>query len=160
MTGKTKLAAIDPKTVEPRHGSGYPAPFDADCTRREKRALGDAFGLTQFGVNMVHLSPGQMSSQRHWHHREDEFAMMLEGEAVLVTDAGEQVVTPGMVMGFKAGVQNGHHLVNRADSVAVYLELGTRGELDEADYPDIDMLVRAIDGEERFIHKDGTRYPE
>ena len=159
MSNKSK-PAIDPETVEPRHGSGYPAPFDADCTQREKRALGDAFGLTQFGVNMVHLSPGQMSSQRHWHHREDEFAMMLEGEAVLVTDAGEQIVTPGMVMGFKAGVQNGHHLVNRSDSVAVYLEIGTRSELDEADYPDIDMLVRAIDGEERFIHKDGRPYPK
>lgn len=160
MSDKTKSAAIDPQTLEAHTGSGYPAPFDADCARREKRLLGDAFGLTQFGVNMVHLEPGQMSSQRHWHAREDEFAMMLEGELVLVTDAGEQTVTPGMVMGFPAGAENGHHLVNRSDSVAVYLEVGTRDPLDECDYPDIDMLLRIVDGDHRFVHKDGKPYPE
>lgn len=109
---------------------------------------------------MVHLAPGQMSAQRHWHTREDEFTMMLEGEAVLVTDAGEQVVRPGMVMGFPAGAENGHHLVNRSDSVAVYLEVGTRDAMDECDYPDIDMLVRIVDGRDRFVHKDGTPYDE
>lgn len=160
MTDDVKKEAIDAKSVEPRTGSGYPAPFDADCARREKRPLGDAFGLTQFGVNHVRLWPGQWSSQRHWHHREDEFAIVLEGELVLVTDAGEQAVGPGMVMGFKAGVPNGHHLVNRSDGVAVYLEVGTRDPLEEADYPDIDMLVRIVDGEERFVRKDGTPYPE
>jgi uncharacterized cupin superfamily protein len=125
MRDKTKPVAIDPLAVPAQTGTSYPAPFDADCTRREKRRLGDAFGLTHFGVNMVHLAPGQMSSQRHWHTREDEFTMMLEGEAVLVTDAGEQTVTPGMVMGFAAGAENGHHLVNRSDRVAVYLEVST-----------------------------------
>ena len=160
MSDKTKSAAIDPQTVEPHHGSDYPAPFDADCTQREKRRLGDAFGLTLFGVNMVHLSPGQMSAQRHWHSREDEFTMMLEGEAVLVTDAGEQTVRSGMVMGFPAGAENGHHLVNRSDSVAVYLEVGTRDPLDECDYPDIDMQLRVIEGEQIFVHKDGTPYDE
>ena len=160
MSDKTKPAAIDPETVESHHGSDYPAPFDADCAQREKRRLGDAFGLTQFGVNMVHLSPGQMSAQRHWHSREDEFTMMLEGEAVLVTDTGEQIVRPGMVMGFPAGAENGHHLVNRSDSVAVYLEVGTRDPLDECDYPDIDMLLRVIDGEQVFVHKDGMPYDE
>ncbi len=160
MSDKAKPAAIDPQTVEPHTGSGYPAPFDADCARREKRRLGDAFGLTQFGVNLVRLSPGQWSSQRHWHSREDEFAMVLEGELVLVTDAGEQIVGPGMVMGFKAGVADGHHLVNRSDGVAVYLEIGTRDPLDECGYPDIDMLLRIVDGQARFVHRDGTRYPE
>ena len=160
MSDKKQTVAIDPQTVEPHHGSGYPAPFDADCTQREKRQLGDAFGLTQFGVNMVHLWPGQMSAQRHWHSREDEFTMMLEGEVVLVTDAGEQTVTPGMVMGFSAGAADGHHLVNRSDKVAVYLEVGTRDPLDECDYPDIDMLVRVVDGEQIFVHKDGTPYPD
>ena len=157
MTDKAK-PAIDPKSVEPHTGFGYPAPFDADCAGRERRRLGDAFGLTQFGVNMVHLSPGQWSSQRHWHSHEDEFAMMLEGELVLVTDAGEQVVRPGMVMGFPAGAENGHHLVNRSDSVAVYLEVGTRDPLDECDYPDIDMRVRIVDGRDRYVHRDGTPY--
>jgi uncharacterized cupin superfamily protein len=160
MSDRTRGTAIDPQTVEAHTGSSYPAPFDADCIRREKRRLGDAFGLTQFGVNLTHLWPGQMSAQRHWHSREDEFAMMLEGEAVLVTDAGEQVVRPGMVMGFPAGAANGHHLVNRSDSVAVYLEVGTRDAMDECDYPDIDMLVRIVDGRDRFVHKDGTPYDE
>ena len=160
MGDKTRPAAIDPLAVPAQTGTSYPAPFDADCTRREKRQLGDAFGLTHFGVNMVHLSPGQMSSQRHWHTREDEFTMVLEGEAVLVTDAGEQTVTPGMVMGFAAGAENGHHLVNRSDRVAVYLEVGTRDGMDECDYPDIDMLVRIVDGRDRFVHKDGTPYDE
>ena len=160
MNETTKNTAVDPLTVEARHGTGYPAPFDADCTQREKRRLGDAFGLTQFGVNMTHLSPGQMSAQRHWHTREDEFTMVLEGELVLVTDAGEQTVRAGMVMGFPAGAENGHHLVNRSDSVAVYLEVGSRDPRDECDYPDIDMLVRIVDGRDRFIHKDGTPYDE
>ena len=157
MTDKAK-PAIDPKSVEPHSGSNYPAPFDADCAGRERRRLGDAFGLTQFGVNMVHLSPGQWSSQRHWHSHEDEFAMMLEGELVLITDAGEQTVRPGMVVGFPAGAGNGHHLVNRSDSVAVYLEVGTRDPLDECDYPDIDMRVRIVGGRDRYVHRDGTPY--
>ncbi len=159
MTYKAK-SAIDAQTVEAHVGSGYPRPFDADCAGREKRRLGDAFGLTQFGVNLVRLSPGQWSSQRHWHSREDEFAMVLEGELVLVTDDGEQVVGPGMVMGFKAGVADGHHMVNRSDRDAVYLEVGTRDPLDECDYPDIDMRVRIVDGEDRFVHKDGTPYED
>ena len=157
MTDKAE-PAIDPKSVGPHSGSNYPAPFDADCAGRERRRLGDAFGLTQFGVNMVHLSPGQWSSQRHWHSREDEFIMMLEGEAVLVTDAGEQTVRPGMVVGFPAGATDGHHLVNRSDGVAVYLEVGTRDPLDECDYPDIDMQVRIVDGRDRYVHRDGTPY--
>jgi len=157
MTDKAK-PAIEPSTVEAHTGSGYPAPFDADCARREKRRLGDAFGLTQFGVNLVRLSPGQWSSQRHWHSREDEFAMVLEGELVLVTESSEQTVGPGMVMGFKAGNPDGHHLVNRSDRDAVYLEVGTRDAMDECDYPDIDMLLRIVGGRDRFVHKDGMPY--
>ena len=160
MSDKTKAVAIDPHSVPSQTGTGYPAPFDSVFSLRVNRRLGDAFGLTQFGVNMVHLAPGQMSAQRHWTTREDEFTMMLEGEAVLVTDAGEQTVTPGMVMGFPAGTENGHHLVNRSDRVAVYLEVGTRDAMDECDYPDIDMLVRIVDGRDRFVHKDGTPYDE
>ena len=159
MTDKA-LPAVDAETVAPRTGSGYPAPFDADCAGREKRRLGDAFGLTQFGVNLVRLPPGQWSAQRHWHTLEDELIYMLEGELVLATEAGEQTLGPGMVAGFKAGVADGHHLVNRSGRDAVYLEIGTRDAMDECDYPDIDMLVRIIGGEGKFVHKDKTPYED
>ncbi len=157
MTDNSK-PAIDAMSVEAHTGSSYPAPFDADCAGREKRRLGDAFGLTQFGVNLLRLPPGQWSSQRHWHHGEDELVYVLDGEVTLVTDAGEQTLRPGMVAGFKAGVPDGHHLVNRSGRDAVVLEVGTRLEQDPADYSDIDMLVRVVDGKERFVHRDGTPY--
>ena len=157
MSEKSK-PAIDATSVEPHTGSGYPAPFDADCATREKRRLGDAFGLTQFGVNLLRLPPGQWSAQRHWHHREDELVYVLEGEVMLVTGAGEQTLRPGMVAGFKAGVADGHHLVNRSDRDAVVLEVGTRDAREEADYSDIDMLVRIVDGEQKYVRKDGTPY--
>lgn len=161
MTGTRKSTiAIDPWTLEPRIGSGYPARYAAECARREKRPMGDAFGLTQFGVNLVRLPPGAWSGQRHWHSREDEFVYMLEGELVLVTDSGEHPFRPGMVVGYKAGATNGHHLVNRSDRDAVFLEVGTRDAQDECDYPDVDMLVRIIDGEGRFVHRDGTPYED
>lgn len=160
MTDKAK-PAIDATAVTAKTGSSYPAPFDADCAGRERRRLGDAFGLTQFGVNLLRLPPGQWSSQRHWHHREDEFVYVLEGEVTLVSDAGEQILGPGMVAGFKAGVPDGHHLVNRSGADAVVLEVGARLPDEEADYSDIDMLVRQDgDGEGRFVHKDGTPYPK
>ncbi len=153
--------AIEATSVEPHTGSGYPAPFDADCATRQKRRLGDVFGLTQFGVNLLRLPPGQWSAQRHWHHREDELIYVLEGEVALVTDAGEQTLRPGMVAGFKAGVADGHHLVNRSDRDAVVLEVGTRDAREEADYSDIDMLVRLDEnGKDRYVHKDGTPYDE
>lgn len=160
MTDELGPAAINPWEIEPRVGSGYPAPYAADCAKREKRRLGDVFGLTQFGVNLVRLPPGQMSSQRHWHHREDEFVFVLRGKPTLVTDAGEQELGPGMVAGFKAGVANGHHLVNRSGEDAVFLEVGTRDPKEEADYPDIDLLLRVIDGKERWVHRDGALYKE
>jgi uncharacterized cupin superfamily protein len=151
--------AIDPMTLKPRTGSRYPAPFAAACMDREKRALGDAFGLTQFGVNLTRLAPGTASAQRHWHSHEDELVYILEGELVLITDAGEQVMTPGTCAGFKAGVADGHQLVNRSDRDAVFLEVGTRAMEGGADYPDIDMKVRrAEDGKWRYLHKDGTPY--
>ena len=159
MSDKSK-PAIDAMSVEARTGSSYPAPFDADCAGRERRRLGDVFGLTQFGVNLLRLPPGQWSSQRHWHHGEDEFVYVLEGEAVLITDAGEQVLGPGMAAGFKARVQDGHHLVNRSEQDVLVLEVGTRTDLEPADYPDIDLLMRIVEGEERFVHKDGTPYPK
>ena len=115
---------LDPVSVTPRVGSTYPAPSGAPLAGREKRALGDALKLTQFGVNLVTLAPGTWSSQRHWHANEDEFIYVLDGEVTLVTDAGEKVLGPGMAAGFPAGKPDGHHLVNRSERPALYLEVG------------------------------------
>ncbi len=154
-----KPPALDPKTLPVRTGSDYPEPFKAAVATRERRGLGDALGLKNFGVNFTRLPPGSASSQRHSHTKQDEFVYIVEGEVVLVTDAGEQVLSAGMVAGFPAGAGDGHHLVNRSDKDALYLEVGDRSANDEVDYPDIDMLVRWIDGAEKYVHKDGTPYP-
>ena len=139
-------------------GSGYPAPFDRPCADRERQRLGDAAGLSDFGVNLMRLGPGAWSSQRHWHSAEDEFVYVLEGELVLITDAGEETLRAGDCAGFKAGVRDGHHLQNRTDRDAVVLEVGARKiEDDEGDYPDIDMRFLKADG--GYVHKDGTPYP-
>ncbi len=153
-----KSPALDPDKVRPRIGSSYPEPFAEAVAKREKLALGDAVGLKNFGVNLVLLPPGTLSSQRHWHSRQDEFVYVLDGEITLVTESGEQILGPGMAAGFPAGVRDGHHLINRSQSDAHYLEVGDCGDGDEVDYPDIDMLRRNLDGKDRFIHKDGTPY--
>ena len=150
--------ALDPSTLPERRGSGYPDPFRAAVAERIKRALGDPFGLTQFGVNLVHLPPGCWSSQRHWHSHEDEFVLIVEGELVLVTDAGEQPMRPGMVAGFPAGRADGHHLINRSDRPATYLEIGSRREKDEVVYADIDMELRLRGGQHVFVRKNGEPY--
>jgi uncharacterized cupin superfamily protein len=150
--------ALDPATLPVAAGSDYPAPFGTEVAGRERRALGDALGLANFGVNLTRLPPGDASSQRHWHSRQDEFVYIVEGEVVLITDAGEQVLSTGMVAGFPANSGDGHHLINRSDRDAIYLEVGDRSANDECDYSDIDMLVRWIDGEEKYVHKDGTPY--
>ena len=153
-----KPPALDPKTLPVKTGSDYPEPFKAAVAGRERRGLGDALGLKNFGVNLTRLPPGNASSQRHCHSRQDEFVYIVEGEVVLVTDAGEQVLSAGMVAGFPAGTGDGHHLINRSDRDALYIEVGDRGAGDEVDYPDIDMLRRPVDGEPRFVHRDGTPY--
>lgn len=153
-----RAPALDPATVPARRGSSYPPPFDRLVAPRERRALGDALGLKNFGVNLLRLPPGCASSQRHWHTRQDEFVYVLEGEAVLVTDGGEQTLSAGMAAGFPAGTGDGHHLINRSDRDALLLEVGDRAAGDEVDYSDIDMMIRWVDGEERFLRKDGTAY--
>ena len=160
MTDKPSPAppALDPATVEARMGSNYPAPFAAEVAGREKRPLGDALGLKNFGVNLVRVPPGTPSSQRHCHSCQDEFVYVLEGELMLVTDGGEQTLVAGMAAGFPAGSGDGHHLVNRTDKEALYLEAGDRSEGDEVDYPDIDLRVRFVDGQRLYVHKDGTPY--
>jgi uncharacterized cupin superfamily protein len=152
------MSVIDPETAPRRVGSGYPAPFAEPCRARVKRALGDAAGLKNFGVNLTELPPGAWSSQRHWHEKQDEFIYVVEGELTLVTDAGETVLKAGMCAGFPAGRPDGHHLINRSDRTAVYLEVGDRTPGENADYPDIDMLGRTIDGKYRFFRRDGTPY--
>jgi uncharacterized cupin superfamily protein len=159
MEQELRSPALDPQTVPARQGSSYPEQFRAQVEARAKRPLGDATGLTQFGVNLVELPPGCWSSQRHWHSHEDEFVYVLDGELTLVTDAGEQVLRAGMAAGFPAGKADGHHLINRTDRPATYLEVGTRrDEVDEVDYPDIDMAVRHRDGMQMFVRKSGEPY--
>jgi uncharacterized cupin superfamily protein len=155
-TSERPAPVVDPMTIEPRRGSGYPAPYREAVMRREKRALGDALGLSHFGVNLVRLPPGTASSQRHWHSAEDEFVYVLEGEVELVTDAGARRLTAGMVAGFPAGRPDAHQLVNRSDRDVLYLEVGDRQAGDEIDYPDIDLRLLHRNGRDFFAHKDGT----
>jgi uncharacterized cupin superfamily protein len=154
-----KVPALDPAAVQPRNSSGYPEPFRSRVLPREKRALGDAVGLTKVGVNLTTLPPGKESSMRHWHTREDELVFVVEGEVVLVTDEGEQILSAGTCAGFPAGAKNGHHLVNRSDRPARYLEISNRDPEDTAEYPDVDLaLRRGADGKLVFSRKDGTPY--
>jgi len=149
---------IDVNEVPAITGSRYPAPFDAPCSARVRRRLGDAAGLADFGVNLLRLPPGAWSSQRHWHSAEDEFVYVLEGEVVLASDAGEEILRAGDSAGFKAGSPDGHHLQNRSAQHAVLLEIGSRKPAeDDVDYPDIDLHVK---GREAFTHKDGRPYPQ
>lgn len=151
--------ALDPADVQPRTGSGYPEPFRSRVLPREKRALGDALGLTKIGVNLTTLPPGKESSMRHWHTREDEMVFVLEGEVVLRTDEGEQVLTAGMCAGFPAGSRNGHQVVNRSNRPARYLEISNRDPEDSAEYSDVDLAYRkGPDGSAVFTRKDGTPY--
>jgi uncharacterized cupin superfamily protein len=149
---------IDLVTVPSRKGSSYPAPFDAPCATRTRRRLGEAGGLRDFGVNLMTLPPGGWSSQRHSHSHEDEFVYLLEGEVVLIEDAGETVLRAGDCAAFAKGTGNGHHLVNRSSAIATYLEVGSRNSEDLTTCSDIDMKSANADG--RFVHKDGTPYPK
>ena len=153
------MPKIDRDAAPTRFGTSYPDPYAEVCKGRKRWRLGDAAGLDQFGVNLLRLPPGQWSSQRHWQHGEDEFVYVLEGEVVMVTDAGEEVMRPGDCAGFKAGVPDGHSFQNRSAREAVLLEVGTRlPGGDGATYPDIDMHLEP--GGAGFTHKDGASYGE
>jgi uncharacterized cupin superfamily protein len=147
---------IDPKNVDVKVGSAYPDEYASLVAGRLKRALGDAVGLTQFGVNLVVLPPACPSTQRHWHSHEDEFIIVLEGEVVLILDEGEQLLTTGMCAGFKAGNENGHQLVNRTNAPATYLEVGGRHEDDFVGYSEIDLKAEMRNGKRSFFRKDGS----
>jgi uncharacterized cupin superfamily protein len=125
---------------------------------RIKRPLGDVFGLTNFGVNLTHLLPGAGSALRHAHAKQDEFIYILQGYPILLTNAGETQLEPGMCAGFKAGTGNAHQLLNRSAEEVIYLELGDRSAGDTVDYPDDDLQAALIDGKWVFTHKDGTAY--
>jgi len=138
--------------------TGYPAPFDRAVIGRERKRLGNAVGLDQFGVNLTRLKPGAASAQRHWHEKEDEFVYILEGEAVLVENDGETILKPGDAAGFKANSRNGHQLVNRSNRDAVYLEVGTRSKHERVEYPDVDLMVIRDDRGMRYTHRNGDPY--
>lgn len=150
------MSKIDVSRVPSRKGSEYPAPFAAAVGTRVKQALGNAGGLVDFGVNLTQLPAGGWSSQRHWHTDEDEFVYVLSGELVLITEAGEQTLVAHDCAAFPKHRADGHHLVNRGNEMAVYLEIGTRSENDRCHYPDIDLRWDSATGV--YTHKDGSTY--
>lgn len=154
------MPKIDIDAMEFEGGSGYPAPFQAQVAGRMRKRLGNAAGLSQYGVNLSRLDPGAMSALRHWHEQEDEFVYVLEGELTLIEDEGETLLRSGEAAGFKAGVANGHHLVNKGDAPALYLEIGTRAHTERAHYPDDDLAVTKEGTNFAFTRKDGTSYEE
>lgn len=156
MAKRIDVAAL-PSVV----GTLYPAPFNEPCLKRERKRLGDAAGLTQYGVNLLTLPPGSWSSQRHSHSHEDEFVYVLSGEVVMVTNDGEEVLRAGDAAGFPAGTGDGHQLKNLSDKAATVLEIGTRIAEDAVDYPDLDMILPPGSGKTGdYRHRDGTPYPK
>lgn len=155
---RRQMPKIDMDAVPERRGSGYPDPFKAAYANRIKQPLGDAAGLTQFGVNLTGMAPGTGTALRHWHENEDEFVYVLEGELVLIEDEGETVLRAGDAAGFKAGVPNGHCFVNRSDREAVILEVGTRAPTERGHYPDVDLMAVKDGSGFKFIHKSGEPY--
>ena len=154
------MPKIDVASVKTDVSTGYPEPFRAAVAGRSRQRLGNVVGLDQFGVNLTRLKPGAQSSMRHWHAAEDELVFILEGTLVLCEDEGETVLRPGDAAGFKAGVPNGHCLINRSSEDAVFLEIGTRAPREVATYPDIDMRAERDGKTQRYVRKDGTPYPE
>lgn len=149
------VAADAPPRTRP---SLYPEPFASRMAQREKRPLGDLFGLTNFGVNLTRIEPGGMSALRHAHSKQDEFIYVLAGHPTLITDAGETLLAPGMCAGFRAGTGDGHQLVNRSAEPVLYLEVGDRTAGDVVTYPDDDLQAVMQDGRWVFLHKDGRPY--
>jgi uncharacterized cupin superfamily protein len=151
---------IDVAGIGPIVGTLYPSPFDKRCRARERRRIGDAAALTQFGVNLLRLPPRTWSSQRHWHTEEDELVYVVSGEVTLVTDEGPEVLRAGDAAGFRAGDQNGHCLQNRSHSDAIVLEIGSRLRSDAAHYSDIDMISPAGGTPAIYVRRDGTPYTD
>jgi uncharacterized cupin superfamily protein len=157
-----KKPALDARSVEPVSRSNYPEPYYSQVMPREKRRLGQAFGLTKIGINRTTLLPGKVSAMCHWHTAEDEFIYVLEGEVVLRTNAGEEVLRAGMCAGFPAGVDNGHQLINRSEHPAVYLEMSNRDAEDTAHYTDadVDLMWSPPHARGRMTRRNGTPFQE
>jgi uncharacterized cupin superfamily protein len=153
------MPKIDIEALPEHGGSIYPAEFRHVVRGRFRKRLGHAGGLTQFGVNLCRLEPGAASSLRHWHEREDELVYVLDGEVVLVEEEGETLLGPGDAASFRAGVANGHQLVNRGDRPALVLEIGTSAPADQAHYADVDMRVEKQGGRYLFTRRNGEPYP-
>jgi len=154
------MPKIDIASVQIRTGSAYPRAMRALVEGRARQALGNAGGLTQFGVNLTRLKPGFASSLRHWHEKEDELVFVLEGEVALVEDEGETALKAGDAATFKAGVANGHHLINTSKRDALILEIGTRSPHERAHYSDVDLMGEKTERGYRFTHKSGEPYGE
>jgi uncharacterized cupin superfamily protein len=153
------MKKIDLSTAPTGEGTRYPAPHDAPCKARRWIKLAEAAGLTQLGVNLVTIPPGGWSSQRHWHEKEDEFLWMLDGELVLITDEGEEIMRAGDCAGFKAGDHNGHHLQNRSNQPARFIVVSDRDDDDWGEYSDIDMKFTSgkYSGTALYTTKDGKK---
>jgi uncharacterized cupin superfamily protein len=152
---ETKMPKLELEAIEQINRTTYPEPFAAEMTGRFHRRLAPAAGLTDFGVSHVVLKPGGISSQRHWHEEEDDFVVLLSGEAVLIEEEGETVMRPGDCAAFPKGVPNGHHFVNRSGEDCVFIAVG-RVPAADCHYPDIDLHLDGASG--RFTRKDGTPY--
>jgi uncharacterized cupin superfamily protein len=155
---KSPVAIVAEEAPVRTKPSAYPEPFASRMAGRQKQPLGDLFGLTNFGVNLTRLAPKAVSALRHAHTKQDEFVYILQGQPTLHTDEGRTRLAPGMCAGFKAGSGNGHRLINETEEDAVYLEIGDRTAGDEGSYPDDDLKAILIDGQWKFIRKDGSPY--
>jgi uncharacterized cupin superfamily protein len=159
MPERKSPVAIDAADAPPRTKPSFcPEPFASRLAGREKRQLGDLFGLENFGVNLTRLAPNAMSALRHAHSKQDEFVYILAGSPTLQTDEGRTQLSPGMCAGFRAGTGNAHNLINETTEEVVYLEIGDRTSGDEATYPDDDLQASFVDGKWNFFHKDGAQY--
>jgi uncharacterized cupin superfamily protein len=154
------MPKIDIASLPLDTATNYPEPFWKQVVGRERKRLGNAIGLSQFGVNLTTLKPGAWSSQRHWHENEDEFVYVLSGEVVLCEDSGETVLKPGDAAGWKANTPNGHCLINRTQRDALYIEVGTRARSERATYSDIDMTVERDGRNFVYRRKSGEPYPK
>jgi len=150
------MPRIDIAHAPLKTGSIYPEPYNGQMAGRSSRRLGEHAGLTQFGVNIVHLEPGAPASLRHWHLREDEFAMVLTGELVLVEETGETLMRAGDCAAWKAGVPDAHRFVNRSDAPASFLVVGSKSTDEVATYGDVDMMIHMAGGQPRFTYHDGS----
>lgn len=153
------MPVIDPTQARLKTGSIYPAPFADEMAGRSSIRLGEAGGLTQFGVNLVILEPGAKSSLRHWHRNEDEFVLVTHGVCTLIDDDGRHPLGVGECAAFPAGDANGHHFVNETGEVAKFLVVGTRASHEVATYSDIDLMVEIANGTATFTRKDGAPFP-